>query len=46
MLGEITTLERIKGRRGVKKEWDPTEVTGRIAPLPTMIDEGLDDEGG
>jgi hypothetical protein len=46
MLGETRTLERIGGRRSVAKECDPTEVMGSKAPLPTMIDEGLDDEGG
>jgi hypothetical protein len=46
MFGEIKTLERTRGRRAVEKEWDPIDVTGREAPLPTMIDEGLDDNGG
>jgi hypothetical protein len=46
MLGETRTLERTRGRRAVEKECDPTEVTRSKAPLPTMIDEGLDDEGG
>jgi hypothetical protein len=46
MLGETKTLERKRGRCEVEKECDPTEVTGSKAPLPTMIDEGLDDEGG
>jgi hypothetical protein len=46
MLGETRTLERIGGRRSVVKECDPTEVLGSKAPLPTMIDEGPDDEGG
>jgi hypothetical protein len=46
MLGETRTLERKRGRCEVEKERDPTEVIGRKAPLLTMIDEGLDDEGG
>jgi hypothetical protein len=46
MLCETKTLERTKGRREVENECDPTEVTGSKAPLPTMIDEGLDDKGG
>jgi hypothetical protein len=46
MFGETKTLERTKGRREVENESDLTEVTGSKAPLPTMIDEGLDDKGG
>jgi hypothetical protein len=46
MLGETKTLEITKGRREVEKECDLTELTGSEAPLPTMIDEGLDDKGG
>jgi hypothetical protein len=46
MLGETKTLERTKGRCEVENECDPTKVTGSKAPLPTMIDEGLDDKGG
>jgi hypothetical protein len=46
MLGDTETLERKRGRCGVEKECDPTEVTGNKPLLPTMIDEGLDDEGG
>jgi hypothetical protein len=46
MFGEIKTLERTRGRRAVEKEWDPIDVTGHEAPLPTMIDEGLYDNGG
>jgi hypothetical protein len=46
MLGETRTLERKRGCCEVEKECDPIEITGSKAPLPTMIDEGLDDEGG
>ena len=46
MLGDTKTLERTSGRRIVEKECDPVDVTGSEAPLPTMIDEGLDDDGG
>jgi hypothetical protein len=44
MPGATRTLERTKGRCGVIKEEDPTDVTGRDAPLPTMVEEGC--EGG
>jgi hypothetical protein len=40
MLGETRTLERKRGGCEVEKECESK------APLPTMIDEGLDDEGG
>jgi hypothetical protein len=30
----------------VEKEEEPVEVTGRRAPLPTIIEEGQEDEGG
>jgi hypothetical protein len=30
----------------VEKDYDPVDVMGSEAPLPTMIDEGLDDDGG
>jgi hypothetical protein len=40
MPGATRTLERINDRPGIINEEDPTEVTGRDAPLPTMIDEG------
>ena len=46
MFGETKTLERTRGRRAVEKECDPIDVTGSEALLPTMIDEGLDDNGG
>ena len=46
MLGDTKTLERTSGRRIVEKECDPVDVTGSKVPLPTMIDEGLDDDGG
>ena len=46
MLGDTKTLERTSGRRIVEKECDPVDVMGSEAPLPTMIDEGLDDDGG
>jgi hypothetical protein len=40
MPGATRTLERTSDRRGVIKEVDPTDVTGSVAPLPTMMDEG------
>jgi hypothetical protein len=40
MLGATKTFERTNDRRGVIKEEDPTDVTGRDTPLPTMMDEG------
>jgi hypothetical protein len=40
ILGETKTLLRTRGRCGVEKERDPVEVTGRRAPLPTIIEEG------
>jgi hypothetical protein len=46
MFGETKTLERTRGWRAVEKECDPINVTGSEAPLPTMIDEGLDDDNG
>lgn len=46
MLGATRTLERIRDRCGVVKRDDPTEVTGRRAPLPTIIYEGLEEGGG
>jgi hypothetical protein len=46
MLGDTKTLESTRGHRFVGKECDPMDVTGSEAPLPTMIDEGLDDDGG
>jgi hypothetical protein len=46
MLGDTKTLERTRGRCSVGKECDPIDVMGSEAPLPTMIDEGLDDDGG
>jgi len=46
MPGLTKTLERIRGRCGVIKEEDPVEVTGRRAPLPTMIEGGQEEEGG
>jgi len=45
MFGDTKTSERTRGRRVVENECDPIDVTGSEAPLPTMIDEGLDDEG-
>jgi hypothetical protein len=45
MLGDTRTLERTRGRHFVGKECDPIDVTRSEAPLPTMIDEGLDDDG-
>jgi hypothetical protein len=46
MLGDTKTLERTRGRHSVGKERDPMDVTGSEAPLPTMIDEGRDDDRG
>ena len=46
MPGETRTLDRKRGHRGVENKCDPIEVTGSRALLPTMIDEGPDDEGG
>jgi hypothetical protein len=46
MLGDTKTLERTRGHRSVGKECDPMDVTGSEALLSTMIDEGLDDDGG
>jgi hypothetical protein len=44
MPGATRTLERTSDRRGVIKEEDPTEVTGRDAPLPTIMEEGCEEE--
>jgi hypothetical protein len=46
MPGLTKTLERVRGRLCVEKEEEPVEVTGRRAPLPTIIEEGQEDEGG
>ena len=45
MFGDTKTSERTRGRHVVENECDPIDVMGSEAPLPTMIDEGLDDEG-
>jgi hypothetical protein len=45
MLGETKTSLRTRQRRGVEKEYDPVEVMGSSAPLPTMMEEGPDMEG-
>jgi hypothetical protein len=44
MPGATRTFKRTNDRCSVIKEEDPTDVTGRDAPLPTMMDEGW--EGG
>jgi hypothetical protein len=46
MLGVTKTLLRTRERLSVGKEYDPVEVMGSKAPLPTTIDEGLNKEGG
>jgi hypothetical protein len=46
MLGATKTLLRTRGRLGVGKEYDPMEVMGSKAPLPIIIDEGPNKEGG
>jgi hypothetical protein len=46
MLGATKTLLRTRGRLGIGKEYEPMEVTGSNAPLPTTIDEGPNKEGG
>ena len=46
MLGDTKTLLRTRERRGALKGNEPMEVMGSKAPLPTMIDEGPDKEGG
>jgi hypothetical protein len=43
--GETKTLLRTKFRLGKEKVCDPVAVTGSKAPLPTMIDEGVDELG-
>jgi hypothetical protein len=43
--GETKTLLRTKFRCGKEKVCDPMAVTGSNAPLPTMIDEGVDEFG-
>ena len=43
--GETKTSLRTRFRCGKEKVCDPVAVTGRSAPLPTMIDEGVSDEG-
>jgi hypothetical protein len=45
MLGETRTLLRTRERCDVGKEYEPVEVTGKRAPLPTIIEEGPDKEG-
>jgi hypothetical protein len=47
MCGEARTLERTRGHCVLDKECGLIDVVaGSDAPLPTMIDEGLDDKGG
>jgi len=46
MLGDTRTLLRTRLRCGDEKICDPVAVTGRSAPLPIMIDEGVKDDGG
>jgi hypothetical protein len=45
MCGETKTLLRTRLRRGKEKVWDPMAVIGSKAPLPTIIDEGVEDLG-
>jgi hypothetical protein len=46
MLGVTSTSLRRRGRCGVLNEYEPVEVIGSREPLPTMMDEGPDKEGG
>jgi len=46
MLGETKTLFRTRERCGVGNEYEPVEVMGKRAPLPTIMEEGPDKEGG
>lgn len=43
--GETKTLLRTRLRRGKEKVCDPMAVIGSKAPLPTIIDEGVEDVG-
>jgi hypothetical protein len=45
MCGETKTLLRTRLRCGKEKVRDPMAVTGSKAPLPTMMDEGLEEVG-
>jgi hypothetical protein len=45
MLGDTRTLFRTRGECGVGNEYEPVEVIGKRAPLPTIIEEGSDEEG-
>jgi hypothetical protein len=45
IFGETKTSLRTRLRCGKEKVCDPVAVTGRSAPLPTMIDEGVRDDG-
>jgi hypothetical protein len=44
MLADTKTSLRTRLRCGKEKKYDPVAVTGRCAPLPTMI--GVKDDGG
>ena len=46
MLGDTKTLLRTRLRCGKEKMDDPVAVTGSKAPLPTIIEEGVKEEGG
>jgi hypothetical protein len=46
MLGDTKTSLRTRLRCGKEKICDPVAMTGSCAPLPTMIDEGVKDDGG
>jgi hypothetical protein len=46
MLGDTRTSLRTRERRGVVNEYEPMEVMGNKEPLPTIIEEGPDREGG
>jgi hypothetical protein len=46
MLGDTRTLLSTRERCGVVNEYEPVEVIGNKDPLPTMIDEGPNREGG
>jgi hypothetical protein len=45
IFGETKTSLRTRLQCGKEKVCDPVAVTGRSAPLPTMIDEGVRDDG-
>jgi hypothetical protein len=45
IFGETKTSLRTRLRCGKEKVCDPVAVTRRSAPLPTIIDEGVRDDG-